>query len=79
VATMQAESNPEVAILHFVRSLEREQPLTKVPPLMTLGSLARQLGIQRRRCREALYELVHCGELRALRHSGGFYRLWTTL
>jgi hypothetical protein len=76
---VQAESDPEVESLRFVRSLERERPLAEVPPLMTLGSLSRQLGMQRRRCREALYELVHRGELRALLHRGGFYRLWTTL
>ena len=76
---MQATADPEGAILRLVRSLERGQPTRQLAPLVSLGSLARQLGLGRARCREAVHELVRRGELEVMLHPRGFLRLWTTL
>jgi hypothetical protein len=74
---VQVESNPEGTILRFIRSLERASGLDEPPPLLNLNVLAEQLGLERDRCRQALYELTRLGDLGVTIHSQGFFQLWT--
>jgi hypothetical protein len=75
----QLRSNSEAAILRFVRSLERACAPDEPPPLLNLDFLAEQLGLERDRCRQALYDLTRRGELGVTIHSKGFFQLWTPL
>jgi DNA-binding GntR family transcriptional regulator len=73
----QTESSSEAAILRFVRSLERADLRAEGPPLLSVGFLADQLGLEWEPCRQALYELTRRGDLEVEPRSAGFFRLRT--
>ena len=71
------ESSPAAEILRLIGTFGPKPRQAMFLSPLSPDDLADRLGINRRRCRRILFELIDQGQLGAEFHPGGRLRLWT--